>query len=197
MTTNQDATRRLFKVVNSYVGNLPAFPSIFPDYEAPIVRNGLNGDREMMLMRWGMPSPPQFPGAPITNIRNTNSPHWRRWIKPESRCLVPATSFSEYALAPNPATGKKDVVWSALDHDRPLFAFAGIWTPWTGARGTKAKPVEGNHMLYGYSDHGTERRCPPDPSESDAGHSDHGRRARRMDAGAVGRGQGAAAPIAG
>jgi putative SOS response-associated peptidase YedK len=63
---------------------------------------------------------------------------------------VPVTSFSEYAPEPNPATGKKDIVWFALDRDRPLFAFAGIWTPWTGARGTKAKPVEGNHTLYGF-----------------------------------------------
>jgi putative SOS response-associated peptidase YedK len=41
---------------------------------------------------------------------------------------VPANSFSEYAPEPNPATGKKDVVWFALDDARPLFAFAGIWT---------------------------------------------------------------------
>jgi putative SOS response-associated peptidase YedK len=46
------------------------------------------------------------------------------------------TSFSEYAPASNPTTGKKDIVWLALDEDRPLFAFAGIWTPWSGARAT-------------------------------------------------------------
>jgi putative SOS response-associated peptidase YedK len=33
---------------------------------------------------------PHF-GYPVTNIRNTTSPHWRGWLKPESRCLVPAT----------------------------------------------------------------------------------------------------------
>jgi hypothetical protein len=32
MTTNQDATGRLFKAVNGSVGNLPAMPGIFPDY---------------------------------------------------------------------------------------------------------------------------------------------------------------------
>lgn len=61
-------------------------------------------------------------------IRNTTSPHWRGWLKPESRCLVPSNSFAEYALEPNPATGKKDVVWFALNDDRPLFAFGGLWT---------------------------------------------------------------------
>ena len=57
---------------------------------------------------------------PVTNIRNTSSPHWRGWLKPESRCLVPANSFAEYAPEPNPETKKKDVVWFALKDDRPL-----------------------------------------------------------------------------
>jgi putative SOS response-associated peptidase YedK len=55
-----------------------------------------------------------------TNIRNTSSTHWRAWLKPESRCLVPANSFAEYAQ-PNPGTRNKDVVWFALDEDRPLY----------------------------------------------------------------------------
>jgi putative SOS response-associated peptidase YedK len=32
----------------------------------------------------------------------------------------------------------------------PLAAFAGIWRPWTGVRGTKADPVEGEHLLYSF-----------------------------------------------
>jgi hypothetical protein len=32
------------------------------------------------------------------------------------------------AAEPNPETKKKDVVWFALDEERPLTAFAGIWT---------------------------------------------------------------------
>lgn len=149
MTRNQDAICKLFGVTKDHTGNLPAFPSIFPDNEAPVVRSA-NGERELMLMRWGMPSPPQFAGPPITNIRNTASPHWRRWLAPQSRCLVPVSSFSEYAPTANPATGKKDIVWFALDEDRPLFAFAGIWTAWTGTRGTKKDPIEGNHIIYGF-----------------------------------------------
>jgi hypothetical protein len=50
------------------------------------------------------------------------------WLEPENRCLVPANSFAEYAPEPNPASGKKDIVWFALNDDRPLFAFGGIWT---------------------------------------------------------------------
>ena len=31
----------------------------------------------------------------VTNIRNLSSPHWRRWLGHEHRCLVQLTSFSE------------------------------------------------------------------------------------------------------
>jgi hypothetical protein len=48
---------------------------------------------------------------------------------------------------PNPATGKKDVVWFALNDDRLLFAFAGIWTEFRGERGTKSKPIPGPHLI--------------------------------------------------
>jgi hypothetical protein len=49
-------------------------------------------------MRWGMPPQPRAGGFPVTNTR---SPHWRMWLKPENRCLVPVNSFAEYAGAQN------------------------------------------------------------------------------------------------
>jgi putative SOS response-associated peptidase YedK len=92
-----------------------------------------------------MPPPPRAGGFPVTNIRNTTSPHW---LKTENRCLVPVNSFAEYAPEANPET-KKDVVWFALNDDRPLFAFAGIGTEFKGDRGTKSKPA-GPHLVYGF-----------------------------------------------
>jgi putative SOS response-associated peptidase YedK len=127
-------------------GNQPLFPGIFPDYFAPIVRNGKDGVREMAMARWGMPGPPAFGGAPITNIRNVKSPHWRRWLKPDSRCVVLFTSFCEFA----DTKPKKTPTWFAFDESRPLAMFAGVWTPWTGTRGPKSKPVEGQHELFGF-----------------------------------------------
>jgi putative SOS response-associated peptidase YedK len=97
-----------------------------------------------------MPPPPRTGGPPVTNIRNTASPHWRGWLKPESRCLVPFNSFAEYAPEPNPETKKRDVVWFAQNEDRPLCAFAGIWTEFRGDRGTKSKPIPGPHNVYGF-----------------------------------------------
>jgi hypothetical protein len=59
-------------------------------------------------------------------------------------CRWPApNSFAEYAPEPNPET-KKDVVWFAFNDDRPLFAFAGIWTEFKGERlGTRPKRCSG------------------------------------------------------
>jgi putative SOS response-associated peptidase YedK len=63
---------------------------------------------------------------------------------------VPANSFSEYAPEANPVTKKKDVVWFTLNEERPLFAFAGIWTEFRGDQGTKSKPISGPHLVYGF-----------------------------------------------
>jgi len=86
----------------------------------------------------------------FTSIWNTSSPHWRMWLTPENRCLVPANSFAEYAPEPNRETKKKEVVWFALNEDRQLFAFADVWTEYRGDRGTKSKPVPGPHLVYGF-----------------------------------------------
>jgi putative SOS response-associated peptidase YedK len=119
-------------------GNLPPLPGIFPDYAAPIVRNAVEG-RELAMARWGMPSPvfalkgrDRDPG--VTNVRNTALPHWRRWLVPECRCVVPFTSFSENEVLPD---GRKPPIWFALGEDRPLACFAGIWTPWKSVRKVK------------------------------------------------------------
>jgi putative SOS response-associated peptidase YedK len=130
-------------------GNLPPLPGIFPDYAAPIVRNQ-RGGRELMMARWGMPSPAfalkgsnSDPG--VTNIRNTASPHWRRWLGPEHRCVVPFTSFSENEHLPD---GRKPSVWFALDETRSLACFAGIWTRWTSVR--KVKEGETTNDVFGF-----------------------------------------------
>ncbi|MGY3622395.1 putative SOS response-associated peptidase YedK [Bradyrhizobium sp. USDA 10063] len=40
IATYQEAIRVLFRVVNRFVGNLQPMPGVFPDYPAPVVRNG-------------------------------------------------------------------------------------------------------------------------------------------------------------
>jgi putative SOS response-associated peptidase YedK len=80
VTKSQTAIIQACRAMRDKLGNLPPMPGIFPDYMAPVVRNAPDGARELCMVRWGMPCPPQFGGAPVTNIRNTKSPHWRRWL---------------------------------------------------------------------------------------------------------------------
>ena len=87
VTKGQSAIRDLFDAMDDRSGNLPSMPAIFPDYSAPIVRNTSDGGRELTRARWGMPSPVfalkgKKVDRGVTNVRNTKSPHWRRWLGP-------------------------------------------------------------------------------------------------------------------
>jgi putative SOS response-associated peptidase YedK len=116
-------------------------PAIYPDTMAPVVRLNDKGARELTMMRWGFPPPPKLSTRPVTNVRNVQSSFWRAWLKPEFRCLVPATSFCEWT-----DTSPKVPSWFALNSNRPPFAFAGIWRPWTGTR--KGETAE--HRLFAF-----------------------------------------------
>lgn len=150
LTKGQQAIRDLVSVWKDSTGNLPPLPGIFPNYPAPIVTN-TPGGREMRMAKWGMPSPAfalkgkkTDPG--VTNVRNVKSPHWRRWLGVEARCLVPFTSFSENEVLPD---GSRPPVWFALGADRPLACFAGIWVPhWTSVR--KVKDGETTDDLFAF-----------------------------------------------
>lgn len=149
LTKGQQAILELSRAMIHRTGNLASMPGIFPDYAAPIVRNGPEG-RELVLARWGMPSPAfalkgrnSDPG--VTNVHNVASPHWRRWLGVQHRCLVPFTSFSENEALPD---GTRPPVWFALGDDRPLAFFAGIWTNWTSVR--KVKEGETTNDLFAF-----------------------------------------------
>lgn len=161
-TRNVEAMRKLFAPFNdggANFANLPPQPGIFPDYEAPIIRNE-EGEARLAMTRWGMPSskkalldaatkradklraknkPVDFdqllrlePDSGTTNVRNTSSSHWKRWLDVPHRCLVPFTSFSEF----NKDAGGD--IWFAFGEERPTAFFAGIWTPqWTCVRKMK------------------------------------------------------------
>lgn len=167
-TRNVEAMRKLF--VNFADGgiNLPPQPGIFPDYDAPIIRNEPGGAR-LAMTRWGMPSSKKAlldaatrraeklrakgqevdfdhllrmePDGGTTNVRNTSSSHWKRWLGVESRCLVPFNSFAE----PGPGGNH----WFAFGEERSTRFFAGIWAPqWTSVR--KIKTGEETVDLYAF-----------------------------------------------
>ncbi|MFP1132918.1 SOS response-associated peptidase [Asticcacaulis sp. W401b] len=148
-TKAADGIRAAAKVMIDKTGNLPYLPGIFPDYMAPVVRNGTEG-RELVMARWGLPSPAfalegKNADGGVTNVRKTTSPHWRRWLGEANRCLVPFTSFCE----PNQADGSKVNTWFAFDEGRPQAFFAGIWVPqWTSVR--KVKEGETTNNLFAF-----------------------------------------------
>jgi putative SOS response-associated peptidase YedK len=134
LTTNQEAIRRLFEAGVDRLGNLPSLPAIFPGQMAPIVRCE-GATRQLEMMRWGLPGPPAAAGRPVTNIRNTASPHWRPWLGTAHRCLVPFTAFCEYA----DTRPRKTPTWFAANASRPLSSFAGLWCQGPG-----------NALLFGF-----------------------------------------------
>lgn len=147
--TNQQAIRDITRAILDLAGNLPPMPGVYPDYAAPIVRDTPEG-RTLQMARWGLPSPAfalegKKTDGGVTNVRNTASPHWRRWLGVEHRCLVPFTSFAE----PDQAGGTRANHWFAFGEDRLLAFFAGVFVPdWTSVR--KLKEGEVTTDLYGF-----------------------------------------------
>ena len=131
-------------------GNHPWPAEAYPDRLAPIIRSGDDGP-EIVQARWGMPTPPQYLPASgrdsgVTNIRNTSSPHWRRWLAPDHRCLVPMEAFSEPGKDRSP-------VWFEPASGEPMM-FAGIEVRgWTSIR--KVRDGETTDDLFGFL------TCPP------------------------------------
>ena len=164
LTKGQTAILNVVRATLDKTGNLPPLPGIYPDYAAPIVRQG-NGGLELAMARWGMPSSKKAildaaskradklrakgkevdfdqllrdePDSGTTNVRNTSSAHWKPWLTPAHRCLVPFTAFSEPG---RDEAGKHCPIWFRLagDDPAPLAFFAGIHLPsWEGVRKIK------------------------------------------------------------
>lgn len=155
VTTTQAAMIDWSDAMYDRAGNLEPSIDVYPDYLAPIVRNTPEGERELVRVRWGLPSSRQAlyqaaikradklraKGKPVdfdallrmepdggtTNVRNTASMHWTRWLGVENRCIVPFTSFAEPDPASKAEGGRTPNAWFALDESRPLAWFAGIW----------------------------------------------------------------------
>ncbi|GLS33496.1 Putative SOS response-associated peptidase YedK [Mesorhizobium albiziae] len=145
LTTTQQAILQWTRALRDLSGNLEPSVDVFPDNPGHVVRKGADGERELVRLRWGMPTPQERikgnADRGTTNIRHPSYGHWRRWMGVENRCVVPLTSFAE----PSPrkdVNGKVPNVWFALDNSETLMAFAGIWTAWSGVRKVKEGPVD-------------------------------------------------------
>ena len=176
LTTNQQAIIQFSRAMRDLTGNLEESLDMYPDYLAPIVRNTQDG-RELARVRWGMPSSQKAlmdaaskradklrakgkdvdfaellrmePDGGTTNIRNTASKHWKRWLGVDNRCVVPFTRFAEPDPASKPEGGRTPNAWFAIDASQPLAFFAGVWVAqWPSVR--KVREGMTSNDLYAF-----------------------------------------------
>ncbi|MEO1266364.1 MAG: SOS response-associated peptidase, partial [Pseudomonadota bacterium] len=102
-----------------------------------IVRTSAAGERELVLVRWGLipgwvKDPAQF--STLINARAetvTEKPSFRGAIR-HKRCLFPVTGFYEWV---GPKGAKRPQLFRRTD--QALFAFAGLYEDWLGADGSE------------------------------------------------------------
>ncbi|HSJ55309.1 MAG TPA: SOS response-associated peptidase [Anaerolineae bacterium] len=122
--------------------NLPEVPDVQPRYNiaptqpvAAVRLNTRNGQREMVMLRWGLiPSWAQDPeiGARMINARAETAaekPAFRAAFR-RRRCLVVADGFYEWQKQ----DGVKQPMYIHLRDHKP-FGFAGLWEFWKDAEG--------------------------------------------------------------
>jgi hypothetical protein len=129
MTKGPQAIRDFTRAMRSKVGNLPPLPGVFPDYSAPIVRNGTEG-RELVLARWGMPSrfealkdKNRDPGVTISAMSPRHTGSDGSASRADASC-----PFRHCRRTKCLQTAPARPVWIAFDESRSLAFFAGVWT---------------------------------------------------------------------
>lgn len=159
MTTNQKAIRELFRVEKDFTGNLPSYLALSGQSSARRSQRRCLARIDADALGHAVAS--AIRRAANINIRNT---------RPRTGGAGSSRTAAAWCRSPvfrNTTTNRirnrertmtahhirwlgKDVVWFALDEDRPVAALASIYAPWSGTRGTRKNPVEGNHTVYGF-----------------------------------------------
>ncbi|MBI1189606.1 MAG: SOS response-associated peptidase [Tepidisphaera sp.] len=103
--------------------------NVSPTQLAPVARLDSKGQREGVMLSWGLRVAPGAPGATDSTRRinaraetlgRTPAPRWPR------RCLVPTSGFYEWRTMPGSKT--KQPYWIGREDREPYF-FAGVWQP--------------------------------------------------------------------
>jgi putative SOS response-associated peptidase YedK len=138
------------EAVRSYFGartdhEFPPRYNIAPTQPALIIRNSARGEREAVLVRWGLipawvKDPKQY--ATMINARSETAaekPSFRGPMR-HRRCLVPTDGFYEWS---GPAKSRQPHLISRArpDGNAHLFAMAGIFEHWVGADGSELETM--------------------------------------------------------
>jgi putative SOS response-associated peptidase YedK len=141
ITTSVESLRQLFKFTSPGLNLQPRW-NVAPTQDAPVVRLGRDGQRELKMLRWGLVpywSKDISGGARMINARGetvAEKPAFREAFTAR-RCLVPVDGFYEWeTLGDQPS--KQPLLFRTAD-GQP-FAFAGLWERWRPREG--GTPVE-------------------------------------------------------
>lgn len=122
------------------LGQLPDDLLLPPDYNVapstfqPVIRqNRDSGERELVMMRWGLvpyfaKTPADFKGFSTINAKAETVTSRAMWRGPfeRRRCLVPADGFYEWMKL----DAKTKRPYAFAMRDALPFAFAGLWDAW-------------------------------------------------------------------
>lgn len=109
--------------------------NVAPGRDVPVVRESESGERELLLMRWGLIphwAKEERIGYKMINARAEtvgSKPAFRQPFK-RHRCLIPANGFYEWQKT---ETGK--VPYYIHPSDNPVMGFAGLWDIWAKPEG--------------------------------------------------------------
>lgn len=135
ITSPPEAIRELF----GYAArpNFPARYNIAPTQPVPVVRLNSVGEREFVLVRWGLIPPWVKDPAQFSTLINARAetacekPSFKNALR-RRRCLFPTDGFYEWM---GPRGKKRPFLIRQKDH-KP-FALAGIWEHWMDSEGSE------------------------------------------------------------
>jgi putative SOS response-associated peptidase YedK len=176
LTSPAEAVRAVFKIpllAGAPADDFPPRYNIAPTQPAHIVRIGHNGNRELVLVRWGLiPSWVKDPNTftVLINARTDTvleKPSFKNAMK-YRRCLVPADAFYEWTGAAGhkrphmirPISGDSRINGDAYPPGGnlpPTMGLAGLWEHWMSADGSEMESMailttEANATMAGIHD---------------------------------------------
>jgi putative SOS response-associated peptidase YedK len=141
LTSPPEAVRSYFQTTNAL--QFPGRPDIRPTEPVLIVRSDAKGEREQVLVRWGLiPAWVKNSGelATLINARSETAaekPSFRGPLR-HRRCLVPTDGFYEWT---GPTRSKTRHFVRTPPSQPSLMAFAGLWEHWLGADGSEIETM--------------------------------------------------------